>query len=269
MTRLTKAVILLFAAVAPTASAQGQDDINPTTKYIALAAKLPAYDVVSVHESRAHGEDSSLDTTGDGILLQHASFREIIEFAYNIASFDLISDISGPLGSARFDITAKIAASDGSKPAKPEDDQLQAMIIPLLADRFHLRAHVVPKKMTVYEIVVAKGGPKFKLDEPETPSLNATWGKHNTLVFRKSSMATLAGVLSDSGLHCLVVDRTGLKGAGDFTLKWSPDEAIEQGGRDVISIFTAIQDQLGLKLQAAKMPVETLVIDHAEMPSEN
>jgi hypothetical protein len=67
-------------------------------------------------------------------------------------------------------------------------------------------------------------------------------------------MPTLAGVLSDSGLHGLVVDRTGLKGAGDFSLKWSPDEALEQGGPNVISIFTAIQDQLGLKLKPAKLP---------------
>jgi uncharacterized protein (TIGR03435 family) len=82
-------------------------------------------------------------------------------------------------------------------------------------------------------------------------------------------MPTLAGVLSDSGLHGLVVDRTGLKGAGTFSLKWSSDEAQEQGGPNIVSIFTAIQEQLGLKLKPAKLPVDTLVIDHAEMPSAN
>jgi uncharacterized protein (TIGR03435 family) len=123
--------------------------------------------------------------------------------------------------------------------------------------------------MTVYEIVVAKGGPKFELNKAGAFSLNDSWGKDNTLIFKNASMPTLAGVLSDSGLHRLVVDRTGLTGAGDFSLKWSSDDAEEQGGPDVISIFTAIQDQLGLKLQPAKLPVDTLVIDHVEMPSEN
>jgi uncharacterized protein (TIGR03435 family) len=70
-------------------------------------------------------------------------------------------------------------------------------------------------------------------------------------------------------LHGLVVDRTGLKGRGTFTLKWSSEEAQEQGGPDVVSIFTAVQDQLGLKLKPVKLPVDTLVIDHAEMPTEN
>jgi uncharacterized protein (TIGR03435 family) len=82
-------------------------------------------------------------------------------------------------------------------------------------------------------------------------------------------MPTLAGVLSDSGLHGLVVDRTGLKGSGDFSLKWSPDYAEEQGGANIVSIFTAIQDELGLKLKPVKLPVDTLVIDHVEMPTEN
>ena len=123
--------------------------------------------------------------------------------------------------------------------------------------------------MTVYEIVVGKNGPKFKLNEPEAHSLSASWGKDNTLIFTKSSMATLAGVLSDSGLHRIVVNHTGLKGAGNFSLKWSSDFAEEEGGRDTISIFTAVQDQLGLKLRPIKLPVDTLVIDHVEMPSEN
>jgi uncharacterized protein (TIGR03435 family) len=259
----------LLAIASPFATAQSTDDINPAAKFIARAAKLPAYDVVSVHENKSNIGDSSFDTTEDGVTIKNAPFREIVEFAYGIASFDLISDISGPVSSARFDIYAKIASGDGAKPTKFTDDQFQAMVIPLLADRFHLRLRVVPKMMTVYEIVVAKGGPKFKLDEPDHSSLTMSWGKDNTLIFKQSSMPTLAGVLSDSGLHHLVVDRTGLKGAGDFTLKWSSDFAEQEGGRDVVSIFAAIQDQLGLKIQPVKLPVDTLVIDHVEMPSAN
>jgi bla regulator protein BlaR1 len=270
--RLRSALFLLLASLSigtPLATAQDYDDINPAAKAIARAARLPAYDVVSIHQHRSDSGDSSLDTTQDGIVIENAPLREIVEFAYSLASFDLISGISGPVAFARFDIRAKIVTADGDRPVKLTDDDLQAMTISVLTDRFHLHVHVVPKRMTVYELVVAKGGPKFKLNEPDASSLNASWGKDNILNFQKSSMPTLAGVLSDSGLHGLVVDRTGLKGAGDFSLKWSSDEAQEQGGRDVISVFTAVRYQLGLKLQPTKLPVDTLVIDHVEMPSGN
>jgi uncharacterized protein (TIGR03435 family) len=269
MTVSIKAAILLLAIVSPLAIAQNDDDINPAAKSIARAARLPAYDVVSIHQSKSDTEDSSLDTTNDGVVIVNAPFREIVEFAYGIASFDLISGISEPLDSARFDINAKIAGSDGAKPAKFTDQQLQTMVIPLLADRFHLRVRILQKKMTVYEVVVTKGGPKFELNKAGSFSLSDSWGKENTLAFKNASMPTLAGVLSDSGLHGLVVDRTGLKGAGDFSLKWSPDEALEQGGPNLVSIFTAVQEQLGLKLKPVKLPVDTIVIDHAEMPSAN
>lgn len=264
------ALVALVAVLAPPAMAQSNPtDINPAAKSIAMAAALPAYDVVSIHQNNSGSDNSSLDTTNDGIVIKDAPLAEIVEFAYNIASFDLISGISGPVSSARFDITARIAGSDDTKPAKFTNQQLQAMVIPLLADRFHLRTRVVLKKMTVYEIVVSHGGPKFKLNQPDASSLTASWGRDNTLSFKRSSMPTLAGVLSDSGLHALVVDRTGLKGAGDFSLKWSSDAAEEQGGPNIVSIFTAIQDQLGLKLKPVKLPVDTLVIDHVEMPSQN
>lgn len=264
-----KTAILFLAVISSLARAQCNDDLNPAAKFVARAAKLPAYDVVSVHQNKNGTEASSLNTTKDGIVIENASFREIVEFAYNIASFDLISGIPGPVAFARFDIRAKIADLNGDRSVKLSDDDFQAMTISLLAERFHLHVRVVPKRMTVYELVVARGGPKFKLNEPDASSLTASWGKDNTLNFKKSSMPTLAGVLSDSGLHGLVVDRTGLEGAGDFSLKWSSDEAQEQGGREVVSIFTAIQDQLGLKLESTKLPVDTLVIDHVEMPSEN
>jgi bla regulator protein BlaR1 len=273
--RLPAAKLFLVATLAialPLATAQNNDDINPAAKSIAMAAKLPAYDVISIHQNTSSSGDSSLDTTDDGIVIENASLPDLIEFAYNIASFDLISGISGPLASARFDIKAKIASRNGDKPVKFTDEQLEAMTIPLLADRFHLRVRLVPKIMTVYEIVVAKGGPRFKLAEPVTNSgsLNFTFsGNDNTLIAKKSSMSDLADVLSGSPLHRIVVDRTGLKGEGDYSLKWSSDVAEEQGGPEVVSIFTAIQDQLGLKLQPAKLPVDTLVVDHVEMPTGN
>ena len=81
-------------------------------------------------------------------------------------------------------------------------------------------------------------------------------------------VAGVADALSDP-VHRQVIDKTGLTGAADITLKWTDEVAAEQGGPNVISIFTAVEEQLGLKLQPSKGPVDTLVIDHAEMPSQN
>jgi hypothetical protein len=160
--RLRSSQFLLLASLAipsPLATAQNNDDINPAAKFIARAARLPAYDVVSVRENKRDTGDSSFNTTKDGIVIEKAPFREIVEFAYNLASFDLISGIPGPVNSTRFDIQAKVVDLDGDRPAKFTDDDFQAMTISLLADRFHLSVHVVQKMMTVYELVVAIGGP--------------------------------------------------------------------------------------------------------------
>jgi uncharacterized protein (TIGR03435 family) len=268
--RYSRCFLLASLAIAcPLAIAQSAEDISPLDKFIARAAKLPAYDVISIHQNTSETDDSTLDITQDGVVIENATFPEILEFAYNIVSFELISDISGPVASARFDIKAKIANLDGGRSTQLSHHDLQAMIIPLLAERFHLRTHLVRKRLTVYEIVVGRNGPNFKLNEPEAHSLSASWGKDNTLIFKKSSMATLAGVLSDSGLHRIVVNHTGLKGAGNFSLKWSSDFAEEEGDRDTVSIFAAVQDQLGLKLRPIKLSVDTLVIDHVEMPTAN
>jgi len=264
-------LVALVAALTPPAVAQANAAaVNPAAKSIAMAAALPAYDVVSIHQNKSEG-NWSFQTTDDGLIAKNCPLLILIQYAYNLDSLDLISGISGPLESAGFDINAKLAPRDGATPTKFTDDQLQAMLIPLLADRFHLHVRLVPKVMTVYELVVAKGGPKLKLTEPVTHgSMNFDFsGNDNTLIAKKATMSELAGALSAWAQQHIVVDDTGLKGEGDFSLKWSSDVAEEQGGPNFISIFTAIQDQLGLKLQPAKLPVDTLVIDHAEMPTEN
>jgi uncharacterized protein (TIGR03435 family) len=264
--------LALFPLTVPALAQNASNDaINPAAKSIAMAATLPAYDIVSIHQNKTGG-NWYFGTTEDGFICKVCPLAIIVQYAYNLGNTGLISGISGPVDSATFDISAKITASDRTTSTKFTDAQLQAMMIPVLADRFHLRVRPVPKMMTVYELAVAKGGPKFKFSGPETQngSMNLRFsGNDNTLTAKSASMAELADILSESTLHSIVVDRTGLKGEGDFNLKWTTDSALEQGSPNAISIFTAIQDQLGLKLRPAKLPVDTLVIDHAEMPTEN
>ncbi|HEY5055574.1 MAG TPA: TIGR03435 family protein, partial [Acidobacteriaceae bacterium] len=203
----------------------------------------------------------------DSLTATNVPLKLLIEFAYDVKD-ELIFGLSGPVSDARFDVTAKVIAPGGGAPPKLSDAQLAAMIIPLLADRFHLKAHLEPKTLPVYDLIVAKGGPKLKLtDKPVIGSWNISGeNTDKVLTIESASMADLAAILSDQA-NRQVIDKTGLTGVSDVTLKWSDDVAATQGGPDVISIFTAIEEQLGLKLQPSKGPVDTLVIDHAEMPT--
>jgi uncharacterized protein (TIGR03435 family) len=104
------------------------------------------------------------------------------------------------------------------------------MIIPVLASRFHLRVRLERRITTVYELVVAKGGPKFKLTLPETEDDSISMGfagMDNTLIARKTTMPGLAAALSNGPVRRVIDDRTGLKGQGDFSLRWSSDSAEE------------------------------------------
>jgi uncharacterized protein (TIGR03435 family) len=268
--------LLLFATLPLSIPpARGQLSHKGPVNAIALSKTIPPYDVVSIklHDTSKdppNQQSSGISTNDHVFTASNASLEMIMEFAYDIKS-DQISGLSGPASNAHFDIEAKVLAPDDGKPAKLTDSQLAAMIIPLFADRFHLKAHLAPKTLPVYDLVVNRGGPKIKLSqqEGEDPSVNMNWNNNDkVLTAKRASMTDLATALGDE-VHRPVIDKTGLAGSADITLKWSDDVAAEQGGPDVISIFTALEEQLGLKLQPSKGPVETLVIDHVEMPTEN
>jgi uncharacterized protein (TIGR03435 family) len=153
-------------------------------------------------------------------------------------------------------------------------EQRRAMLRPLVTERFQLKTHTESRILPVYELVVAKGGPKCKLSDDQT---KLGWGDIG-LYYNRSDirlegralpMAHLAKTLADQ-VHRTVIDKTALTGNYDLTLQWTPDDAPASTDADSVpSIYTAVQEQLGLKLQPAKAPVEVLVVDHAAMPSEN
>jgi uncharacterized protein (TIGR03435 family) len=259
-------VLTLTAALTLPASAQLVHK-GPAAN-IALSKTIPPYDVVSIRINKDGDEVSwGMHAGTDRFEATAVPLRTLIEYAYDVKP-DLIVGLSGPVDSARFDIEAKVIPQDGSAP-KLTDPQLIAMVIPLLADRFHLKAHIEQQTKPVYDLVVARGGPKIKLDPSERTGsswqINADNDK-TVLTIDRASMVDLANILADQ-VHRDVIDKTGLAGHADITLKWSDDVAAEQGGPDVISIFTAIEEQLGLRLQPSHGPVDTLVIDHAEMPT--
>jgi bla regulator protein BlaR1 len=173
----------------------------------------------------------------------------------------------------QYEIQAKIegsmfAAMQKMTPAQ-QREQVALMEQSLLADRFHLKAHFETKEMPVYALVVAKGGPKLtRAREGETSrisTLGGQQGQEMTAVAVTLDQFVLSPLLTGPADGRLVVNQTGLAGAWDFVLKWQP----AQLAADAPSLFTAIQEQLGLRLLPSKTLAEVIVADHIELPSAN
>lgn len=211
----------------------------------------------------------------DGFTCNNLTLLNLIVIAYDISG-DQVS--SGPswLDSIGFDVEAKVAGSDVKAFKKLSPEQRSDLLKLLLADRFKLKVHSGPKRMTMYDMVVAKSAPKLKLSAPVDPNAAKPRSRITSgpgmFKGERVSMKAVASHLSFA-LHSTVVDKTGLTGFYDVDLKWSPDDASPSNGDGAAesspSIFTAVQEQLGLKLNPTKGPNETLVIDHVEMPSAN
>jgi uncharacterized protein (TIGR03435 family) len=256
--------------------------------------KVPAFDVVSVKPNKSDGNMVRIMAKPDGYSASNVSLKMLVQAAYGIRE-DLISGAPSWADSARFDIDAKVAGSDVDALKKLSPEQRRLILQPLLADRFKLKAHTETKQLPVYELVLAKGGSKLKEATAGDTYANGIKGPDGVgrggmmrvgrgqLTAQAVPMTSLANMLSQQ-LHRTVLDKTGLTGKYDLELNWTPDQGSDpmfkgpegspqrgDAAPDASgpSIFTALQEQLGLKLQSAKGPVETLVIDHVEMPSEN
>jgi uncharacterized protein (TIGR03435 family) len=174
----------------------------------------------------------------------------------------------------KFDIAAQVNAK-----GRPNDRQLQSMVRKLLADRFHLSLHRDTRELVVYALSTAGSGPKLArstADPKQSPSL--LFQDLGKLKVINGSMQDLVNVMQFGVLDRPVVDRTAIKGRYDFTLNWTPDDSQFPGSGVTIPhlagasapppLSTAIQEQIGLKLEATRAPIEALVIDHVEKPQE-
>jgi len=169
-----------------------------------------------------------------------------------------------------------LLAETGNEP-KPD---IRAMVQTLLADRFGLQYHRATKELSVYQIVVGKTGDKLA-NYAGDPSGAPTYGLSalGTMTVTNAKISDFAGWMQRYVLDRPVVDHTGITGRFTFTLNWSADDSQfaglagtlrpPAGNADRPSLYEAMQQQLGLKLEATKAPVEVLVIDHVEKPSEN
>jgi len=163
---------------------------------------------------------------------------------------------------------------------RPNHDEQMSMLRALLADRFKLTFHREQKDFSIYELQLAKGGPKLKPSTAapdEQPQLISTvYPQRIVLPARNVSMTDLAILMQRAMLDRPVVDKTNLTGRFDFDLEWAPDETQFGGEVPVASadaptppLFVALQQQLGLKLEATRGPIQALVVDTVERPSAN
>ena len=155
----------------------------------------------------------------------------------------------------------------GTFPPDTPQDQIPGMLQKVLTERFKLVVHRETRPTPVYVLSVGKGGVKMKVSQADATSSNNPRRGH--LEAKKTSIAVLANRFHNSGwTDRPVMDKTGLTEAYDFVLDWTPDD-VAPGELSVPSLFTAVQEQLGLRLEAQVLPREVLVVDHAEKPTEN
>jgi uncharacterized protein (TIGR03435 family) len=213
----------------------------------------------------------------DRFAAQNHAVRTLIAAAYELNPQTILG---GPawVDSDHWDILAKTPGE-----VRPDWDQQMSMLRQLLSERFKLTFHREPKELSIYTLRVAKGGSKLK-ESTVSPDLTPqgrpplAFVMSPTLVrlpARYATIAEFASVLQRSPLDRPVVDQTGLGGRYDFDLAFAPDESLWGGllprpdNSDKPGLFTAVQEQLGLRLEATRGPVDVLVIDRIERPSAN
>ncbi len=246
----------------------------------------PVFSAFEVATIKPIGPDDS--RAGRYIRMQSANRFEVKNYTVNgliAAAYDLnpraISGGPAWSGSDRYNIIAETPSDQ-----RPTYDEQMVMLKKLLTDRFNLTFHREEKEFSIYELTVAKGGPKIKTSTaPFDEASNVTSTlyparsggiDHALLPAHNVTMQQFASVLQRAILDRPVVDKTELSGRYDFDLEWSPDDS-QFGGQlppgapdsDKPGFFTAVQEQLGLRLEATRGPLSVLVIDKLDRPSEN
>ncbi len=293
------ACILCAVHALPAQGSQVKD--APSAPAQEAAPQLPVFEVVSIkpHPDEGIGHmNSDIWMTPDGITISGVPLSMLVREAFGVSD-DRVLNEPDWVKVRRFDIQAKVGPDDVAKLEAIKPPQRWAMLLPVFEDRFGLKFHHEVVDLEAYTLMVAKGGAKIKAAKPvdgedaPVPRFSTRRSAQGmTMECHGATMADLARTISQQ-LGATVVDRTELKGNYDFTLAWAPDEG---GGPTMTgslpmamrmpaagvppdssappeasgpSVFTALEEQLGLKLEARKQPVDAIVIDHIEQPSPN
>jgi uncharacterized protein (TIGR03435 family) len=251
-------------------------------------APLPEFEAVSIKPNKSGDVRAAFHPSPGGRLsATNVTAKALIEWAFGVRDFQLSGE-PGWADSERFDVVAK---SDGNPRYDFIKPELETMFRGVLAERFKLTVHRETKELPVYSLVVAKNGPKIHaVDEgdcpevptPQNPCRSLRSNQFGQLTAIKAPMPALALVLVGFARR-VVVDKTGLQGSYSYTLDWKKylqPPQLPPGADPAVpiamdpasleaAIATALEEQLGLKLESGKGPVEMIVVDHLERPSEN
>lgn len=243
-----------------------------------MAQTAPAFELASIRPhvfTNAPGDCTGLSISGNRVTMRCFVLRTLIMQAYDV-KFYQISGWQDWLTEANtsYDILAE--AESGTTPTM---EQAKEMLKTLLADRFQFKLHHELKELPVYALILDKNGPKLKEGVADAKyAVMLSMGVKGTITAQKLSMSDFASALSNQ-MGRPVLDKTGLSGDYAFKLEWTRDQAQQIPGLPADadpapdssgpSIFAALQEQLGLKLESQKAPIDLLVVDHAERPSEN
>ena len=308
-TRNLRKLPLLMAAwtIIAVPIAVSQENTTPQLVATDAVATVPAFDVASIRLNKSGtGHPAQNRFIPNGYIAVNSPLQLIIAFAYDLRDpalerGKLIPGAPGWINSDWYDIQARMSESDiakfstdqawrcveryGPRLAAPANtycktvlEQRKLMLRALLADRFKLKVHRETYEAPCYALVLSKNGPENMKKSPDGATMQWDWPGRNNLTAQATPITQLAEIILSGQLECLVSDKTGLTGNYDFTLKWTRDPGsttgFDSGGASSPdasgpSIFTAVQEQLGLKLQPTRTPTETIVIDHIEKPSDN
>jgi uncharacterized protein (TIGR03435 family) len=264
-----------------------------------------AFEVASIKPNHSADMRTRIMFQPGRFVANGTSLKMLITLAYNVRDFQISAGPSW-LGTDKYDIDAKEPDGLAEELSKLSPDQrrekMGLLVQSLLAERFGLKVSRGTKELPVYALVVAKNGPKIQQAKPGDTYPNGIKTPDGRVLGHGGMMGLMPGQLIGQGvplailvqslsqqLGRTVLDQTGLKGNYDFTLKWTPDPSMGGTGGMMVappgggpapdappppdpngpSIFTAVQEQLGLKLQSTKGPVEIIVIEHVEKPSED
>ena len=255
-------------------------------------AQIPSFEVATIKPSDPNARRNMIGVSRlpDGIDAEYVTMSMLIRGAFGYQRFALGDQIAGLpdwTKSQHYDIHAKMSEADAATFHKlsqhERDDMINLMIQSLLAERFNLKIHHGTKVVPSLDLVVEKNGPKIKPVEPDDPHLiKDDDGKpiEGVINFRKSgevniqqnSMSQFATFLTTqpNGAGRPVIDKTGLTGLYTFTLHWSSVSFVGVApDPDAPSLFTALDEDLGLKLQPSTTTLETIIVDHLDRPTEN
>jgi uncharacterized protein (TIGR03435 family) len=255
----------ILAVGTPAGSASAQI----ATSGSADSSAAPRFQVATIKPSSPE-ESRTTQIQGNRFATTGTSVVDLLKYAYGLQEQEIVG---GPkwLGTEKFDVVG-----DPETQTRPSSDEFKQMVQNLLTDRFHLTAHHETRDLSVYEIVVAKGGPKLEKNTGAPNGIPTVGYSPGELGASNATLSDFAKFLQRFVADRPVVDGTGITGKYDWSLRWTPDELQTDGNRQhdeknnpLPGLFTAIQEQLGLKLQEEKRPVEVFVVDHVGMPTEN